>query len=134
MGRDPSRMQPSHAPEPSFDLSRLSPKDQAMFAKIRDDPPNASDETVALAMVEAKRNCIPDVDRMGQVGVADGTQWVGSVTPGYRAGVGPAPPMQDSLREAQALSQHYELQQAKERELTQQEQNQKQTDAMRPEL
>ncbi|MFD1296168.1 hypothetical protein ACFQ4Q_05925 [Lysobacter gummosus] len=42
--------------------------------------------------------------------------------------------MQDSLREAQALSQHYELQAAKDRELAQQQQSQKQTDAMRPEL
>jgi hypothetical protein len=110
---------------------------QAMFAKIRSGAPNVSDEAVALAMVEAKRNGIPDVDRLGQVRVTDGTLWVGSVTPGYRAGVeanGPAPPMQDSLREAQALSQHYELQAAKDRELAQQQQSQKQTDAMRPEL
>lgn len=49
-------------------------------------------------MVEAERNGMPDVDRLGQVGVANGTLWLGSVTPGYRAGVkanGPAPPMQD---------------------------------------
>ena len=34
-----------------------------MFAKIRNGAPNMSNETVALAMVEAKRNGIPDVDR-----------------------------------------------------------------------
>ncbi|KWS06791.1 hypothetical protein AZ78_4349 [Lysobacter capsici AZ78] len=42
--------------------------------------------------------------------------------------------MQDSLREAQALSQHFEQQHAKDRELAQQDQNQKQTDTMQPQL
>jgi hypothetical protein len=108
-----------------------------MFAKIRSGASNVSDETVALAMVEAKRNGIPDVDRLGQVGVVDGTLWVGSVTPGYRASAeanGPAPPMQDSLREAQTLSQNHEQKQAQDRALAEQQHAQKHTDAMRPQL
>lgn len=126
-------------PQPAFDRSQIASRDQPMFDKIRNGAPSyVSDETVALAMLEAKRNGIPDVERTGPVGVANGQLWVGSVTPGYKAGVpenGPTPPIQDTLRETQVVNQQYDQQQqrqAQERELA--EQNQKQTDAMRPQL
>ncbi|MFD1296440.1 peptidoglycan-binding protein [Lysobacter gummosus] len=135
---EPSQHARSAIAEPAFDRSQVPPRDRAMFDKIRNGAPGVSDETVVLAMLEAKRNGIPDADRTGPVGVANGTLWVGSVTPGYRAGVpenGPTPPIQDTLRETQTVNQQYDQkqqQEAQEREIAQQ--NQKQTDAMRPEL
>jgi len=75
--------------ETDRELARLSPADQAMFAKIRGAAPaNVPDEVVAKAMLEAKRNGIPDIERVGQIGVVDGKLWVGSVTPGFHAGAG----------------------------------------------
>ncbi|ALN92502.1 peptidoglycan-binding protein [Lysobacter gummosus] len=137
-GRESSQQVRSAVAEPAFDRSQIPPRDRAMFDKIRNGAPGVSDETVVLAMLEAKRNGIPDADRTGPVGVANGTLWVGSVTPGYRAGVpenGPTPPIENTLRETQAVNQQYDQkqqQEAQEREIAQQ--NQKQTDAMRPEL
>ncbi|MGO4776156.1 peptidoglycan-binding domain-containing protein, partial [Lysobacter sp. 2RAB21] len=115
----PAKATPSSAREqPATDVSRLSPEDQAMFAKIRGQAPdNVPDATVAHAMLEAKRNGIPDAERVGQVGVVGGTLWVGSVTPGFMAGVSataPAPPMQDTVREAQAFNQQRDQQLAQE--------------------
>ncbi|QQQ00939.1 phospholipase effector Tle1 domain-containing protein [Lysobacter enzymogenes] len=104
--------------ETERELARLSPADQAMFAKIRGAAPaSVPDEVVAKAMLEAKRNGIPDVERVGQVGVADGKLWVGSVTPGFHAAVsanGPAPNMQDTLKETQMVNQQRDQQLAME--------------------
>ncbi|MEH6420746.1 peptidoglycan-binding protein [Pseudomonas sp. CGJS7] len=90
------------------DIASLSPADQAMFAKIRGGAPaSVSDEVVAKAMLEAKRNGIPDAERVGQVGMADGKLWVGSVTPGFYAAAsvnGPVPSMQDTLKETQVVN------------------------------
>lgn len=104
--------------ETERELARLSPADQAMFAKIRGAAPaSVPDEVVAKAMLEAKRNGIPDVERVGQVGIADGKLWVGSVTPGFHAAVsanGPAPNMQDTLKETQMVNQQRDQQLAME--------------------
>ncbi|WP_363800744.1 peptidoglycan-binding protein [Lysobacter firmicutimachus] len=104
--------------ETEREIARMSPADQAMFAKIRGAAPaNVSDEVVAKAMLEAKRNGIPDVERLGQVGVVDGKLWIGSVTPGFHASVstnGPAPNMQDTLKETQAVNQQNEQQLAQQ--------------------
>ena len=100
---------PDHA-QTTRDVARLSPADQLMFAKIRGQvTPDVPDEVVAKAMLEAKRNGIPDVERIGQVGLADGKLWVGGTTPGFHAVVstnGPVPSMQDTLKETQAVNQH----------------------------
>lgn len=97
------------SPEPLFSLSRLSPSDQAMFAKIRGGvPADVTDETVARAMLEAKLAGIPDAERIDKVAVVDGKLWVAGTTPGFHAGVStaePAPAMQDTLRETQAYNQ-----------------------------
>lgn len=104
--------------ETEREIARMSPADQAMFAKIRGAAPaDIPDEVVAKAMLEAKRNGIPDVERVGQVGVADGKLWVGSVTPGFHASVsvhGPAPNMQDAMKETQAVNRQHELQLAQQ--------------------
>lgn len=96
-------------PEPVVGSSQLSPSDQAMFAKIRGSvPAYVPDETVANAMLQAKRNGIPDADRIDKAAVVDGKLWVAGVTPGYQAGVSvnqPAPAMQDTLRETQVFNQ-----------------------------
>ena len=104
--------------ETDREIARMSPADQAMFAKIRGaTPANVSDEVVAKAMLEAKRNGIPDLERVGQVGVVDGKLWVGSVTPGFQAVVsanGPAPSMQETLKETQLVNQQRDQQLAME--------------------
>jgi peptidoglycan hydrolase-like protein with peptidoglycan-binding domain len=104
--------------ETERELARLSPADQAMFAKIRGAAPaSVPDEVVAKAMLEAKRNGIPDMERVGQVGIADGKLWVGSVTPGFHAVVsanGPVPNMQDTLKETQIVNQQRDQQLAME--------------------
>lgn len=132
--REPARKSPRLTSEPLADLSQLTPKDQAMFAKIRNGAPsNVSDETVAHAMLEAKRNGIPDADRTGQVGVVDGKLWVGGVTPGFHANVsasGPAPQMQDTLREVQMFNEQRDRQQAQEM-AQQQRQQEEQSNSMR---
>nr|WP_251044390.1 MULTISPECIES: peptidoglycan-binding protein [unclassified Lysobacter] len=99
---------PERAAE-TADLSRLSPADQKMFAKIRGNvSADVPDETVAAAMLAAKRNGIADAESIGPVGVANGKLWVGAHTPGFHTGVsatGPAPSMQDTLRETQSFNQ-----------------------------
>ncbi|WP_223619026.1 peptidoglycan-binding protein [Lysobacter sp. ESA13C] len=96
------------------DLSRLSPADQAMFAKIRGKvSAEVPDETVAAAMLAAKRNGIPDAESIGPVGVANGKLWVGAHFPGFHTGVSaihPAPPMQHTLRETQSFNQQRDQQ------------------------
>lgn len=105
--REPAPM--TARPEPLFSLSRLTPNDQAMFAKIRAGvPADVPDETVAKAMLEAKRNGIPDADRIDKAAVVDGKLWVAGTIPGFHAGVSvaeQAPAMQDTLRETQSFNQ-----------------------------
>ncbi|ALN79139.1 putative peptidoglycan binding domain protein [Lysobacter antibioticus] len=107
--REPAPMSSPAQPEPLFSLSRLTPNDQAMFAKIRASvPADVPDETVAKAMLEAKRNGIPDADRIDKAAVVDGKLWVAGSIPGFHAGVSvaeQAPAMQDTLRETQAFNQ-----------------------------
>ncbi|MGO0999627.1 phospholipase effector Tle1 domain-containing protein [Lysobacter sp. CA196] len=96
------------------DLSHLSPADKAMFAKIRGNvSAEVPDETVAAAMLAAKRNGIPDAESIGPVGVANGKLWVGSNIPGFHTGVSisePAPAMRDTVRETQAFNQQRDRQ------------------------
>jgi hypothetical protein len=103
---------------PAADAVRLSPGDQAMFAKIRGNvSADIPDETVAAAMLAAKRNGIADAESIGPVGAANGKLWVGAHTPGFHIGVSlaePAPPMQDTLREAQSFNQQRDRQLSQE--------------------
>lgn len=91
------------------DLSRLSPNDQAMFAKIRGKvSADVPDETVAALMLAAKRNGIPDAESIGPIGAANGKLWVGKDIPGFHTGVslsGTSPALHDTVRETQAFNQ-----------------------------
>ncbi|MGO1073867.1 peptidoglycan-binding protein [Lysobacter sp. CA199] len=102
----------------AVDVSKLSPNDQAMFAKIRAGAPDhVSDETVAAAMLSAKRDKIHDAESIAQVGVAHGKLWVGSTIPGFYGTASlsePPPAMQETLREAQTFNQQREQQLAQE--------------------
>jgi hypothetical protein len=106
-----------------------------MFAKIRNGAPsNVSNETVAHAMLEAKRNGIPDADRTGQVDVVDGKLWTGGVTPGFHTNVsanGLAPQMEDTLPEVQTFNQLRDKQQAQEMAQQRQQQQEEQSNSMR---
>lgn len=138
----PSHAEPSAAvqhAETAFDLSRFSRDDQRMMEKIRAGAPaGLSDEHVAAAMLGAKRNGIPDADRLGPVVVVGDTLWVEKTVPGFHTPLSltqQPPQLQETYRETQAVNQQYDQkqhQEAQERELAQQ--NQKQTDAMRPQL
>ncbi|MGO4779463.1 hypothetical protein AB4084_28730, partial [Lysobacter sp. 2RAB21] len=85
-----------------------------MFTKIRENvAAHVPDETVAVAMLAAKRNGITDAESIGPVGVANGKLWVGAHTPGFHTGVSlsePLPAMQDTLRETQAFNQQRDQQ------------------------
>lgn len=112
---------PTAAPvktEPMADAVRLSPRDQAMLAKIRGNvSADRPDETVAAAMLAAKRNGIPGAESIGPVGIANGKLWVGAHPHGFHTGVSvaePAPPMQDTLRETQSLNRQRDQQLAQE--------------------
>lgn len=96
-----------------------------------------SNEHLAAAMLAAKRNGIPDADRIGPVAVVDETLWGGRTVPGFHTAVNlgqPAPQLQDTLRDTQQFNQEQAKQQAQARELEQQQQNEKQTNAMRPQI
>lgn len=100
------------------DLARMSPADQAMFAKIRAGAPShVSDETVAATMLAAKQNEIHDAGSIKLVAAANGKLWVEAHTPGFHTGVSlsePPPAMQHTLRETQAVNQQREQQLAQE--------------------
>ncbi|MGO1069689.1 peptidoglycan-binding protein [Lysobacter sp. CA199] len=115
----PVRDQATPAPAmDAKDLARMSPADQAMFAKIRAGAPgHVSDETVAAAMLAAKQNEIHDAGSIKLVAAANGKLWVEAHTPGFHTGVSlsePPPAMQDTLRETQAVNQQREQQLAQE--------------------
>lgn len=121
----PPSAEPSHAThpapaertqtKPTPDAARFSPEDQKMFDKIRSGTTaDVPDTIVALAVLDAKRNGIPDADRIEQVGVVDGKLWVGSITPGFHASVpvtGSTQSMQDTLSEIRSTNQQLAEQQ-----------------------
>lgn len=102
----------------TMDVSRLSPNDQAMFAKIRGNvSADVPDEIVAALMLAAKRNGIPDAGSIGPIGAANGKLWLGKDVPGFHTGVSlsePPPAMQDTVRETQAFNRQRDQQQAQE--------------------
>lgn len=122
---DPTAPEPSRADfaavtqsSSAMDMSRLSPTDQAMFAKIRAGAPGSiPDEVVAAAMLSAKRDNIHDADSIAQVGVANGRLWVGATTPGFYGAASlsePQPAMQDTLHETQTFNRQREQQLAQD--------------------
>lgn len=102
----------------TMDVSRLSPNDKAMFAKIRGNvSADVPDETVAALMLAAKRNGIADAGSIGPIGAANGKLWLGKDVPGFHTGVSlsePPPAMQDTVRETQAFNRQRDQQLAQE--------------------
>ncbi|MBW8807888.1 MAG: peptidoglycan-binding protein, partial [Lysobacter sp.] len=102
----------------TMDVSRLSPKDQAMFAKMRGNvSADVPDETVAALMLAAKRNGIVDAESIGPIGAANGKLWVGKDVPGFHTGVSlsdPPPALHDTVRETQAFNRQRDQQLAQE--------------------
>lgn len=102
----------------TMDVSRLSPNDQAMFAKIRGNvSADVPDETVAALMLAAKRNGIADAGSIGPIGAANGKLWLGKDVPGFHTGVSlsePPPALQDTVRETQAFNRQRDQQLAQE--------------------
>ncbi|UOF14966.1 peptidoglycan-binding protein [Lysobacter capsici] len=102
----------------AMDVSRLSPNDQAMFAKIRGNvSTDVPDETVAALMLAAKRNGIADAGSIGPIGAANGKLWLGKDVPGFHTGVSlsePPPALQDTVRETQAFNRQRDQQLAQE--------------------
>ncbi|MGO1068283.1 zeta toxin family protein [Lysobacter sp. CA199] len=135
-------LQPGNAssiePEAEIRLSDFSRNDLAMMAKIQANVPDGiSKEHIAAAMLAGKRNGILQAESIGPVGVVDGNLWLDRDVPGHHTGVpvnAPAPPLQDTLREAEAFNEHQAQLQSQAQQLEQQHQNEKQTHAMRPQL
>ncbi|WP_363797426.1 hypothetical protein ABU614_19750 [Lysobacter firmicutimachus] len=129
----PQRVPPPAEPEPAFGLSRFSREDQAMIAKIRASvPAGLSDEHAAAAMLAAKRNGIPDAERIGPVGVAGDTLWIGRTVPGFHTAVDlaqQAPQLRDTLRDNQQFNQEQTQKQSQDQE--QQRQQAQATGAMK---
>ncbi|WP_082648824.1 peptidoglycan-binding domain-containing protein [Lysobacter capsici] len=102
----------------AMDVSRLSPNDQAMFAKIRGNvSTDVPDETVAALMLAAKRNGIADAGSIGPIGAANGKLWLGKDVPGFHTSVSlsePPPALQDTVRETQAFNRQRDQQLAQE--------------------
>lgn len=102
----------------AMDVSRLSPNDQAMFAKIRGNvSTDVPDETVAALMLAAKRNGIADAGSIGPIGAANGKLWLGKDVPGFHTGVSLSEPpqaLQDTVRETQAFNRQRDQQLAQE--------------------
>lgn|GEM_PF-2330188 len=102
----------------TMDVARLSPNDQAMFAKIRGNvSADVPDETVAALMLAAKRNGIPDAESIGPIGSANGKLWLGKDVPGFHTGVSlgePSPTLHDTVRETQAFNQQRDQQLAQD--------------------
>lgn len=100
-------------PEQAHALAQLPPQDRAMFALIREAvPAHLTDDVVAHAMLQAKRDGMtgaPSIERVVMVG---DTLWIAGTTPGFRAAVdlsAPPPDLSDTLQNNQAFNQQRQL-------------------------
>lgn len=85
-------------------------RDYPLFAAIKQQLPDAiPDEKLAFIVLQAKHNGVHHVDRLDKVIVHEGSAWVTGKTIGEWAKVdlsGPAPPLQDTLRQSDAFDLH----------------------------
>ncbi len=103
------------SPEQVRLLNELSPRDQAICAKLRENlPPQFGDDMVVHAALEARRAGINSPEQLGAVAIRGDHLFM----QGVQAGVGqsvnlsqPAPPMQQTVNEAHALDQQQVAQQ-----------------------
>ncbi len=95
-------------------LAALSPADQAMFARIRQDvPAHIGDDHVMRAVHDAKQADIPTRDQIDRVIMAGDRIWVAGTTEGFRSMTEvsqAAPPLQESAQQVQALNREREQQ------------------------
>lgn len=93
-------------------LGQLSANDRAIFDKIRAGaPPNVSDDTVAHAMLLAKRDGIDTADKLASVAMSGDRLCVMGTTPGFHAAVdvtAQVPAMQETVRQTQTFDQERE--------------------------
>lgn len=91
----------------------LSPVDQGLFDRIRQDvPAHISDDHIGVAMLAAKRDGLHEADKVGRVGMAGDQLWVVGTTPGFRSATdvtGQVPALADSVQQAQLLNQQRDL-------------------------
>lgn len=105
--------EPERTPEQARALTQLSPRDQALFARIRQDVPgHIADDVIAHAMLQAKQNGISGADKIEGVGLAGDRLCIAGTTPGFRTmvDVSTAPPeLSDTLHRNQAFNQERQL-------------------------
>lgn len=103
-------------PEQARLLNELSPKDQAMFAKLRENaPPQISDDAVAHAALQARRAGIDSPDKLGAVAIRGDQLYLQSAQTGHNQAVNlaqPVPPMHETVQHAQVFNQQQTQQQA----------------------
>jgi hypothetical protein len=91
---------------------QLSANDRAIFDKIRAGaPPHVSDDSVANAMLLAKRDGIDTVDKLASVTMSGDHLCVMGTTPGFHAAVdvtAQVPAMQETVRKTQTFDQERE--------------------------
>lgn len=107
--RAPSAPAPHATRAPSLDHSTLPVRDRALFERIRAQvPATLSDDTVAAAVLAARRSGIEHAGQFERATVVGDRLWVVGTVPGFRAAVDldtPAPPAHESARALQALAQ-----------------------------
>ncbi|MEA9579716.1 DUF6792 domain-containing protein [Xanthomonas nasturtii] len=96
-----------NTPERCVDPGAAAMSNDPLYRSIHNKLPQGTSDAMAMhATVEAKRAGIVNVDQLRSVTVQDGNAWIVGNTPGFRAKVDLAaevPPVQDSLRQSQAL-------------------------------
>ena len=117
--------QPERTAELAGTLSQLSPADQAIFARIREQVPGSiADDAVAQATVAARANHITKADDISAAGIFDERLYVmGSNALQLAVFVDlskQAPPLHQSVQQAQAMDQ----QQVQQQQVNQQQLNQ----------
>lgn len=110
-------------------LGQLSPEDNKLFSKIRDNiPGHVPDEQIALATLRAKQIGITDESKLQTAALSGDTLWLVGNTPGFREQLNlaeQAPALQETVQETQAFNnQQREIQLAQEIEQRQQGQAQ----------
>jgi len=113
--RSPHYTQPAvdRRPEQSQALARLSPQDQAMFARIRGElPASISDDVVGQAMLNAKREGIRDAASVDQALVRGDRVFVAGKIPGQLAMTdvsGPTQPLAHNVENIQSANQQHQV-------------------------
>ncbi|WP_024889792.1 XVIPCD domain-containing protein [Luteimonas huabeiensis] len=100
----------ARSPEQSQAIARLSPTDQALYARIREGvPAHIGDDHVLHALAQAREQGASDAGRVQRVVIAGDTLRVQIAAPGWRAEVdvaAPAPAAAESLARIDAQHAH----------------------------